>query len=48
MELPQHCSKDNDIKTGINSSLISIILKESVKVPQDFNVKLFLYRYIQG
>jgi len=48
MELPQHCPKDNDLKTGINSSLISLILKESVKVPQYFNVKLFLFRYIQG
>lgn len=38
MELPQNCQRDNSIKTGLDRSLISDILKESVKVPQDFSV----------
>lgn len=42
MEFPQYCVTDDKIKTGIERSLIEQIVKESVKVPKDFKVFIFL------
>ena len=40
MEIPQNCEPDSKLRTGVQESTAIEILKESVKLPQSFNVKI--------